>query len=81
MYPAFESSQARSLTNAVAIELPASAFAGARALAARPDLAQSERLVPCVAGMIPGDLNAVDFAQDAHSAVLDQHSSYPAVCR
>ena len=76
MYPAFDAAAARAVTNAIAVELPSRAFAGTRALSRRPGLEQEPFLVPCISGMISGDLNAVDFAQDAHGAVLHGAGSY-----
>ena len=74
-YPSFDASAEMGRTNAVSMEIPASEFAGTRALRKRPDLLH-EAVVPCNRGLLMGNQNAVDWAQESHECLLSSYGSY-----
>ena len=83
-FPSFKASRARGVTNALAWTAPASAFAGTLALrelelnCLRRGIPVPTRVRPCYLGLPMGDLNAADFAAEAHTRVLREGGSYPA---
>ena len=66
--------RASALTNAVAKVLPRSALAGTRAVKRSADLSAS--VLVCHKGLVPGDKNAVDWAQEAHGNLLQHYGTY-----
>ena len=74
-YPSFDASAEMGRTNAESMEIPASEFAGTRALRKRPDLLH-EAVVPCNRGLLMGNQNAVDWAQESHECLLSSYGSY-----
>jgi hypothetical protein len=74
-YPSFDASVARARTNALAREFDIEQFRDFRASQRRPDLAGT-KVVACMRGLVPGDLNAVDWAQEAHENLLATSGAY-----
>ncbi|CAK0794315.1 unnamed protein product, partial [Prorocentrum cordatum] len=73
-YPAFDSTPARARTNILGREVPTHLLNHTKAYAARR-AELGEHCVVCVASLLMGDLNAIDFARGAHEAVLQAGGS------
>ena len=76
-YPSVVSSAARACTNALAIELTADELAGLRAMR-RFGGSPPPRLVPCARSLVMGDVNASDWATEAHAKILGEAGAMPA---
>ena len=80
-FPAFVASPARGRTNALSTTAPLSAFEGTRAHSdfvnrcRRLNRPLPKRVRPCNQGLVMGDLNAADFAAEAHMKLLRQSGS------
>ena len=80
-FPAFAASPARGRSNALSSTAPLAAFEGTRAHAnllracRRSGRAVPTRVRPCNQGLVMGDLNAADFAAEAHTKLLRQAGS------
>ncbi|CAK0897043.1 unnamed protein product, partial [Prorocentrum cordatum] len=73
-YPAFDSTPAKARTNILGRKVPTYLLNHTKAYAARR-AELGEHCVACVASLLMGDLNAIDFAQGAHEAVLQAGGS------
>ena len=75
--PSFDATPARARTNALRREFGADCFASSRARRKRPEL-KGQTVVPCMQGLVPGDLNAANWAQGAHKNLLASRGAYAA---
>ena len=82
-FPSFRAPRARGVSNALAWTAPVAAFKGTRALhdlernCLRRGIPVPARVRPCYLGLPMGDLNAADFAAEAHTRVLRRAGSFP----
>ena len=82
-FPSFRASRARGVSNALAWTAPVAAFHGTRAYrdlernCLRRSIPMPSRVRPCYLGLPMGDLNAADFAAEAHTRVIRKAGSYP----
>ena len=80
-YPSFRASVDRGRTNSFSFTASLDAFAGTRAhrqfvtRCTREKISLPRRVRPCHQGLPMGDLNAADWAAEAHSRLLRQHGS------
>eukprot|EP00974_Lingulodinium_polyedra_P028377 2737214-Lingulodinium_polyedra.AAC.1 len=85
MFYSFDVSRDRARTNCLPCALPLSHFDGTKAAAAlrklRPQLGPGALVHPALNTMAMGDLNAVDFAQESHGALLAGAGAWPPGCR
>ena len=79
-YPSFDGSIDRARTNALRVVACSDAFLGIKALRECKHL-QGCRVVPGLKGAVMGNKNLVDWAQEAHSSILDKGVSFPVSSR
>ena len=70
-YPAFDTSEAKAMTNLLGRWVPAHMLSDTAAFKRRRrHLAEHSKLAICVKSLLMGDLNAIDVAQGAHESLL-----------
>ena len=72
-YPSVDASEARAVTNALAVEVrPEELGLDLRAMRRFDSQTLPARVVPCARTLVMGDLNAVDWATGAHRSILEE---------
>ena len=69
MFPSFDGTAERAVTNGVAVRACGAVFRGTAALR-NARVANQQPVVPCLAGLVMGDINAADYATGSHIGVL-----------